>query len=199
MVNSKQKGNSWENHIAKVLRGKFIPPEVDAKLAHNLIHRTPMSGGHVEKGDLIIKPPIWKQFPWFIECRNRQVWNWKQIMEQGQGSVIGTWFWEDAVEKCHPYDENGAYPRRPLLLFTKNYESVYFMAYASDIEEVLNVGFSDLPNVFGSYMIVDVSNSPVVEESIAVIGDFNIFLTLHNSPMDEIREDIRNYIGAHNA
>ena len=183
MVNSKHKGNDWENKIAKIIRAKFIPPEFDAKTAHSLVHRTPMSGGHVERGDLIIKPPVWKHFPWFLELRNRQSWSWKNVMEKGVDSVIGKWFQEDAIDKCHPYDNDASYPRRPLLMFTRNQEKVYICARSRDlglegieIQEPF-VGFND------------------EKSDIWVIFSFAQFLASYEDTPYGITDDINNYLG----
>jgi hypothetical protein len=179
MVNSKKKGNAWENKIATVVRNHFVPQDYDAKTAHSLVHRTPMSGGHVEKGDLIIKPPIWKHFPWFIECRNRESWSWKNVMEKGEGSVIGKWFLEDAIDKCHPYDNDAVYARYPLLLFTKNHQKVYFCADIEDLDVVIGNW------EFNPYVLIDSW----------IIGSFDAFLYFHGKP--GIKEDINKYLGIH--
>lgn len=134
MTQSKPKGNNYENKIATQIRKQFVPAEFDDKTGHNLVHRTPMSGGHVEKGDIIMKPPILRAFPWFIECRNRESWSWKNVMEKGKKSVIGTWMQEDAIDKCHAYDYDAEYIRYPLLIFTKNFETDYFCARFDDLQ-----------------------------------------------------------------
>ena len=195
MVNSKQKGNAWENKIAKEIRAMFIPPSFDAKTAHSLVHRTPMSGGHVEKGDLIVKPPIWKFFPWFIECRNRQSWSFKNIMEKPDDSIIMKWFMEDAVEKCHPYDNHIKYPRIPLLLFTRNQHKTYFCTWESNLHWI-----------FRHHIVVDVFRPLIhvwrptdgqghMHHETAVIGVWDNFLAYHAAPMDKITNEINKYLG----
>jgi hypothetical protein len=183
MVQSKPKGNNYENTIAQIIRKKFIPAQFDAKISHSLVHRTPMSGGHVEKGDLVIKPPVWKYFPWFFECRNRESWSWKNVMEKGTGSVIGKWFQEDAIDKCHPYDNDASYPRYPLLLFTRNFEKQYVCARMVDIvSESLEVG------------------EPAVwfNEGKWVIYSFDQFLAGYEGTPYGIIDDINKYLGVDN-
>ncbi len=192
MVNSKPKGNSYENKIATTIRRKFVPSEFGGKIAHNLVHRTPMSGGHVEKGDIIVKPPILKWFPWFIECRNRESWSWKNVMEKGQDSLIGKWYREDAVQKCHAYDHNAyntEYYRFPLLLFTQNFGKNYFCAEEEDILRVI-------PSLDTQGDILQ-AFYPCVWIASRVIGRFSIFLNLHPAPPDQIAKDVNKYLGEH--
>lgn len=200
MVNSKQKGNAWENTIAKQIRAKFIPAEFDAKTAHNLVHRTPMSGGHVEKGDLIIKPPIWYDFPWFIECRNRQSWSWKNVMERPDDSVIVRWFIEDAFDKCHPYDNDSSYIRFPLLLFTRNQEKTYF---CMDYTHIPRLGLVRLDEVFEVFRPCVVIDYPRLDDRLLdttlVIGSFDTFLSCHGPNFADTTKRINAYLGIDNA
>lgn len=194
MVQSKPKGNSYENVIATKIRKHFVPAEFDDKTAHNLVHRTPMSGGHVEKGDIIIKPPILKWFPWFIECRNRESWSWKNVMEKGRESTIGTWFWEDAVEKCHAYDHDASYPRYPLLVFTKNFGKNYFCAEMGDFTEVLHYPpFTTREDVMDS-----LKPACLWLGRYWVIGRLGTLMSLHLNDPEEVAKDIRQYLGEDN-
>lgn len=195
MVNSKAKGNAWENTIAKQIRAKFIPPEFDSKAAHDLVHRTPMSGGHVERGDILCKPPVWAQFPWFIECRNRQSWSFKNIMERADDSLIIKWFLEDAVEKCHPYDNNHRYERYPLLLFTQNQHKTYFCTW----EGLLNWRFNHCTIVDTFRPLIHVWRPTDyrgnMHHETAVIGMWDTFLDYHPVDQDRMRSDINSYLG----
>lgn len=190
-MNSKKKGNAWENKIAKQIRTHFVPDEFDAKTGHNLVHRTPLSGGHVEKGDLIVKPPIWKYFPWFIECRNRESWSFKNIFEKGWDSVIGKWFIEDAVEKCHPYDNNAKYPRLPLLLFTRNQHQTYYCTW----QTCINVRSHNLsPMNWGVQMRLPEDGRYDMEYG-AVIGLWDPLLAAHVVDDAKVEADINEYLG----
>lgn len=194
MVNSKKKGNAWENDIAKMLRAKFIPPEVDPKIAHNLIHRTPLSGGHTERGDIILKPPVWKQFPWFLECRNRESWSWKNLWEKGMESVLGKWFLEDAEEICHPYDNNAKYPRMPMLLFTRKFEDIYFMAM---LEDLSNTSY-EYQHVIMAYELDEMFTKFMLIDSKFVVAPFQHLLDLYTVHFDEVQKDINLYLGESN-
>jgi len=129
---SKQKGSNFENEISKRIRKYFIPG-VDKKTAYNLVHRTGMSGGRTERGDLIVQPPLLSYFPWFVEARNRQSWSWENIFKKGKDSVIFKWYLEDACDKCHPYAGDPRNERYPLLVFTKNQDMWYVMASEEDL------------------------------------------------------------------
>jgi hypothetical protein len=196
-VKGKPKGNNYENTIAKEIRATFLPEDFDPVLAHNLIHRTPQSGGGPERGDIIIKPPIWEFFPWFIECRNRQSWSFKNIWEKHTDSIIMKWFFEDAVAKCHPYDTDSRYPRAPLLVFTRNQHKNYFCAWASDLNLYLYVDYMDIEGTFRPCMMVQTKKEA---GDIAVIGRFDTFLELHKrAPQKEVLAAIEKYVGANNA
>ena len=196
---SKTKGSGFERDIAKAIIKKFVP-HLEAKEAYNLVHRTPLSGGHVERGDLICKPPILKYFPWFVECRNREVWTWKQIWEQGQDSVVLRWFYEDAIEKCHPYDHNDSptHHRWPLLLFTKNFRKVYAVVTERDAEtwfaDDLEEGYS-LQDVLGCPVMRVYIDKPLFKGYV-VIADFDSFLALHDGVYGTvIQHEIDEYLG----
>jgi len=200
---SKTKGNSYELKIAKAIIDRFIPC-VDPTQARQLVHRTPMSGGHVERGDLICKTPILKYFPWFVECRNRENWTWKQIWEQGDDSmVIGTWFVEDAHEKCHPYDhsEDTANHRYPMLLFTQNFRKSYFAVAEHDLYDVFpewqDQGRS-ISDMLSPTPIMRVYVDKQAFEGYVVIGDFDKLLALHPAAHpSKVQFEIDCYCGVH--
>jgi hypothetical protein len=160
-----------------------------------------MSGGHVERGDLICKTPVLKYFPWFVECRNRETWSWKQIWEKGQDSAILQWFVEDAHVKCHPYDHSEAPEnhRHPMLLFTKNFRRVYFAI----AENSLHAVFPDWED--GGWSVEDVLlPTPCMRvyvdkqdfKGYVVIGDFEKLLDLHPAPLPrEMQFEIDCYCG----
>jgi len=128
---SKAKGNSYELEIANLIKARFIPKSVDPTIAKNLVHRTGLSGGRTERGDIIIQPPLLGYFKWFFECRNRESWSWANFFKDPENSVLVKWFLNDAVDKCHPYA--GVHERWPLLVFTKTYEPNYYMAFMRDV------------------------------------------------------------------
>jgi len=130
---AKNKGNVYESHISKLIRARFIPYDsVPAKTAYNLVHRTGMSGGRTERGDMVIQPPLLEYFPWFMECRNREEWDWMQVHKNPLKNPIVKWMLDDAVDKCHAHA--GVHERQPLLIFTKSYYPDYFACLTTSLE-----------------------------------------------------------------
>ena len=196
---SKPRGNKYENDIAVKIRERLVPHCFDNGQAYQLVHRTPRSGAGVERGDIILKPPVWVWFPWFFECRNRESWNWTQVMKQGMDSVIGKWFIEDAVGKCHPYDGNSDYPRSPMLVFTRNFDNDYFMAYASDVL-FFTCGFPSWPMINVTELF-DIFTTPVFlqqEKKTVVIANFDELLEATYVHEEELINDINMHFGDDN-
>lgn len=180
---SKPKGNAYENVIAKAIRSHFIPEAVSSTVAYNLVHRTPQSGGSTERGDIIVQPPLLEYFPYFFECRNRESWSWSQIFKNPFESVIGKWYLQDAVGKCHPY--NGVYERKPLLVFTKNYE----LSYVMFDYEIFYDRF--LKNKSFTWRTIFSLNQGSSDESVVIITSFNEFLNNHEVPDESIYATLR--------
>jgi hypothetical protein len=202
---SKPKGNKYENDIAVKIRERFVPKQFDNGQAYKLVHRTPRSGAGVERGDVILKPPVWVWFPWFFECRNRESWNWTQVMKQGKDSVIGKWFMEDAVEKCHPYDENSDYPRSPMLVFTRNFDQDYFMVWASDLLRytfgyATHMSMVDIFEQFTTPVFINYGGDKITDqlEKLAVIGSFDELLANTYVHQEELVNDINMHFGDNN-
>jgi len=121
---SKRKGNSFENRVAKLIREHF---GVDAKT----VYRTPLSGGHYERGDLIVKPPLLRWFPVFFECRDRMSWSWQAFFKKQDNYELAQWYLIDAKDKCHPGD--GGVERMPVLVFHKNHEQIWVIFAWEDV------------------------------------------------------------------
>ena len=191
---SKVKGSTFYNRIATVIRDRFLPG-IDSKTAYSLVHRTPLSGGHVERGDIIMKPPVLKYFPWFIECRNREVWAWKQIWERGEESVILKWFLDDADRKCHPYDNNNSetHHRDPLLLFTRNFQRVYFAAWEEDLGKNLNRSSNSM---LGGAPIMHIYVDNDWVKGYVIIGDFDTLLSFCPAvDAATVKREVDEYLG----
>lgn len=85
------------------------------------LRRTPLSGGWAEKeiGDVIPDDMAeYKKFPFYVECRNRKNWSWKQIFN-AEGPVFD-WYEETLSKAC-------TVSKSPVLVFTKPYEDTYVM------------------------------------------------------------------------
>jgi len=107
---SRNKGNSYEREIAKILQdwwgGEFS--------------RTPLSGGWHKKreenkrvrGDLITP----EDFPFLVECKKRENWNLDQILNPKFEPL--QWFMK-LLEECED--------KEPFLVFSKNRTPNYIM------------------------------------------------------------------------
>lgn len=169
---SKRKGNKYENDISKIIRKYLIPKGIDPKIAYNLLHRTGMSGARTERGDMIIQPPLLEFFPYFMECRNRESWDWLQVAKNASGCILARWYWHDAVDKCHKFA--GKHHRWPMLVFTKNQHPNYFMMLAGHLED-------NHLDALSWYTYI-----PVAMSGALVIGLFQELLEAHEQPPESI-------------
>lgn len=114
---AKRKGNTFELRVANMIQETFDAPR-------ELVHRTPLSGGGVERGDIIIKKPLLDKFPFFFECRDRVQWSWANLLKNPKKSLLMKWYIDDAIGKCHASE---GVARVPLLVFHKPHDAVYVM------------------------------------------------------------------------
>jgi hypothetical protein len=116
-LNSKVKGNSYENKICKILTSHF----------NEKFTRVPSSGGihslHAKQiaGDIVT--PDW--FPFVIECKKQQGWTLEQIIE-GKGVFYRWW-----KQVCNDSKKVNKYP---LLIFSKNYSQNYCALYEIQLQ-----------------------------------------------------------------
>lgn len=96
--NPKQKGNAFENHMAKTL----------AEWTGYRWKKTILSGGTAyEKGDVA---PAHKKIKWTLECKNTQGWSYKDLWTH-RGIV---WKWVDKLMEDNPPGF------RPMLVMKQN-------------------------------------------------------------------------------
>jgi hypothetical protein len=123
-INSKHKGSEYELKIAKVLSDWWGEP----------FRRTPMSGGlhwredNRVSGDIVTPPD--SVFPYNIECKKREEWSFDQLIK-GTGEIESYW------EQCDR-DARGI-RRKPLLIFSKNFNPDYIMLYIDDYTPILEL------------------------------------------------------------
>jgi len=127
MVNSKQKGNTFERKIAKVLGDwwgfKFS--------------RTPQSGGshwladNNAVGDIVAPPQA--NFPLVIECKHRENWTIENIMLNNKDPH--TW-WEQVIT------DSNRIGKAPCLIFTRNRANTFVaLPYIESVyEDVRDTG-----------------------------------------------------------
>jgi Holliday junction resolvase len=94
-MNSQKKGKRFELQVAKYLSREF----------ETEIRRTPNSGGLSLKGDIMATQGILSEFNW--ECKNQEKLNIWKALEQSANDCIGS------------------HNKKPLVVFTKNFEKDY--------------------------------------------------------------------------
>jgi len=123
--NSRAKGNGYELKLAKLLSA--WDPSFNYR-------RTPLSGGWDKQhapGDVMV--PDW--FPWIFEAKNREGWHLEQLLKSPDKNPVMSW-WQEESEKQGDKDNI-------LLVFTKNFDSNYFMLPTEE--------WSKLTTNFGNY------------------------------------------------
>lgn len=123
MVNAKQKGNSHERAVAKML----------SEWAGVKFMRTPMSGAIHNFNDVrvvsdIVAPLSIGKFPFSIECKNVE-YSWEvNTYTEGKGEFFTHW-----AQALSDAEREGL---EPLLVFTKKYREIY-VALRTDTFELL--------------------------------------------------------------
>lgn len=74
---SRNKGNSNELRVAKMIAEAIGLP-------YEQCRRTPNSGALIERGDLRMSTEALRRFPWFIEVKARESWEFHQVFAVGK-------------------------------------------------------------------------------------------------------------------
>lgn len=168
LVNSRSKGNNFENHVAKML----------TDWAGFKFERVPLSGGlHWKEennitGDIV--PPARLNFPVSVECKKVETdWELDKLLS---GSSMLWSFWAQAKRDSVQYT-----PKHPWLIFCKNRRAVHIMLDASYHHYLTKrvPGYTALP-----YIFVDSSTSKLdVNVCILNFADF-----LSSVPLSKVLE-----------
>jgi hypothetical protein len=106
---SKSKGSSFERLVAKMIAKAFDVPVKEC-------YRTPMSGGHYIKGDIVLSPALQVQFPFTIECKHTKSWSLSHLIPLS--ALMKSWL-AQAFEQAKDEGHN------PLLIIRGNHTPVY--------------------------------------------------------------------------
>ena len=106
-LNANKKGKRFELQVAKYLCREF----------ETEIRRTPNSGGLSLKGDILATQGILSEFNW--ECKNQEKLNIWKALEQSANDCIGS------------------HTKKPLVVFTKNFEKDYCALRLEDFVQLL--------------------------------------------------------------
>lgn len=157
MINTKRKGSDYERLVASYMSkwwgcGKF--------------HKTPASGGlHWDKDNRVvgdIVAPQGSQFPFVVECKKREGWNFTQILK-GTGEFIS--YWEQVNEDVKRVEEDGL---QPLLVMSKSHQPSFYVV-RKETHDIL--GISDF-NCFHTTIKFKVRGEEIIEEiSIGLLDD----------------------------
>lgn len=121
--NSRAKGAGYERKICKLLQ-----PWWDCEF-----HRVPASGGLRWKqdnrvtGDIVVQEDV-KDFPFVIECKKREGWNFEQLIK-GTGEVVS--WWEQNNNDLERLSDS---TKHPLVIFSKNLSPDYYMIRLDDFK-----------------------------------------------------------------
>ncbi len=91
--------------------------------------RVPLSGGWANRtafatcGDVITTLP---DFPFTVECKNAEGWHLEQLLTNPDTCLIARWWRQTCTEAA----EAG---RKPLLVFTRNFQPLFMMLEEGDL------------------------------------------------------------------
>ena len=103
---SRNKGNKAEMEVAKLIAKAIGVPYEECR-------RTPNSGALVERGDLRLSRRAVELFPWFIEVKNREGWDFWQVFSTTDWCPE-VWYYEAEDKAKHDartgFGKSEAYP-----------------------------------------------------------------------------------------
>ena len=100
---AKTKGSATELRVAKMIATAIGVPYEECR-------RTPNSGALIERGDLRLSNLALERFPWFVEVKARESWDFSQLFNRTL-SDLGKWepiaWFHDAIVKMKSDAKNG--------------------------------------------------------------------------------------------
>jgi len=131
----KQGGGRKKGSNFELLLAKQISETIGIEYG-SAIRRTPNSGALTTRADLYIAPKYFSKFPFFLEAKCRENWNFHQYFSKKKEWEPITWY-KDAIEKSKidpHYPDNTI----PILVFSQNRKSPlvmlrddYYVAYCN--------------------------------------------------------------------
>ena len=108
---AKSKGTGFELLVAKQI-AKVL--DIDQQ---RYLPRAPESGARVQwKGDIVATDKLASIWPFLIECKKQEGWNFESLLRNGRTNIIAEWY----IKACEQAKES--YDKTPLLIFSKNYQ-----------------------------------------------------------------------------
>lgn len=137
---SQSKGSSFEVKVCKQVVNYFNMLGIEGMVFNNKddLYRTEGSGsGYHEKGDIIIPNPLLATlFPFFIECKAIEGWDFEQLTryDSNEGD-IKDWFFVEVLRKSKLQSSRD---RTSIVIFTKKNSRAYVLFYFDEIRNFLN-------------------------------------------------------------
>lgn len=169
-LNSKKKGASYERTIAKLLSTWWGAE----------FHKTPASGAlrwgvdNRVVGD-IVAPTDAEKFPFVVECKKREQWNFLQIIK-GTGEFIS--YWEQVNEDVLRLEDKDM---QPLVVMAKNHQPNLYVI-RKEVHDKLG-----LPNKNCFNTIIEFELRGEKKEEEISIG---LFSDLLNVPKEKVLEEL---------
>jgi hypothetical protein len=140
IIHSRNKGNSYERKIAKLI-SKWCGFEVV---------RTPGSGSVMKTGDIFPKnPEDMISFPFSIELKNREGWSFGDLIKDvnRKNGIISWW------EQC--LNDSVMHNRIPVLIFTKNLDINYCLMDKKSFNNIIPLAKQYYSISYMNYIIFD--------------------------------------------
>jgi len=143
---AKDKGTGFELLVAKQ-----IAKSLDIN-QQRYLPRAPESGARVQwKGDIVATDKLAAIWPFLIECKKQEGWNFEALLKNGHSNIIAEWYIKASEQAKESYDKT------PILIFSRNYQpwwvafplqlfvsanikAEFYIHFAMQIEEVRLVG-----------------------------------------------------------
>jgi len=122
-INGRTKGHTFERKLAKIL----------SKWSGVELRRTPMSGGWAKTGDVTpVKPRDMENWPFNVEakCYAKDTFRFQELLKSADGGSIMVW-WKQCLNDAKISN------KKPMLIFTQNYDENYVLMDVKDIEHLL--------------------------------------------------------------
>ena len=108
---AKSKGTGFELLVAKQI-AKVL--DIDQQ---RYLPRAPESGARIQwKGDIVATDKLASIWPFLIECKKQEGWNFESLLRNCQTNIIAEWY----IKACEQAKES--YDKTPLLIFSRNFQ-----------------------------------------------------------------------------
>jgi hypothetical protein len=119
---ARSKGTSFELTVAKQ-----IAKDLGGFDQQRYLPRAPESGARIQwKGDIVATDKLASIWPFLIECKKQEGWDFEGLMKRDNKSIIKEWY----TKACEQAKDS--YNKIPLLIFARNYQP-WFIAFPTTL------------------------------------------------------------------